>query len=108
LADPGHFLGCQRLASRSVTRRHDAIVRILARLGREVGVEVRVEPRESRHVVEGKEKRPDIRSYGSHGVSAMVDVAVVYPCSRAYVVGGSAERGSAAKVRQRDKRRKFD
>jgi hypothetical protein len=38
----------------------------------------------------------------------MVDVAVVYPCSRAYVVGGSAERGSAAKVRQRDKHRKFD
>jgi hypothetical protein len=59
-------------------------------------------------VVDGKDSRPDIRSYGPHGAGAVADVAIVYSCARAYIGVGSAERGSAAKVRQRDKHRKFD
>jgi len=108
LSDPGHFLGCQKLASRSVTRRHDAVVRVLARMGRVLAVDVRAEPKESRHVVDGRDRRPDIRSYGTHGAGALADVAIVHPCARAYIGGGSAERGSAAKTRERDKHRKFD
>ena len=103
--DPSHFLGCQRLAPRSVTRRHNSIVHTLARLAREFGVEMHVEPRESRHMVDGKDRHPDLRSYR---LNALVDVAIVHPCARTYVAGAAVVRGSAAKTRERDKHRKYD
>ena len=55
-------------------------------------------------MVEGKDKRPDIRSYH---FNALADVAVVHPCSRAYLHPAAAERGAAAAMREREKFRKY-
>ena len=79
-------------------------MRALAHFGGEVGLDVRTEPRESRHVVNSVELRPDIRSYG---FKAMGDVAVVYPCAKLYVREAAQRKGAACVAKEGEKVRKY-
>lgn len=75
-SDASHFHSCQQQKRTSITARHDLIVRTLAKLFRQVGAVVHIEPR-----IYGSERlRPDM-DITFPDRTLMLDVAVTHPAS---------------------------
>ena len=74
--DASHFHSCKNQKRTSITARHDFVVRALAKLFRQVGAVVHIEPR-----IYGSERlRPDL-DITFPDLSLMVDVAVSHPAA---------------------------
>jgi len=75
-SDTSHFHSCQQQKRTSITARHDLIVRTLAKLFRQVGAVVHIEPR-----IYGSERlRPDM-DITFPDRTLMLDVAITHPAS---------------------------
>jgi hypothetical protein len=75
-SDPTHFHFCQHQKRTAITARHDLVVRTLAKLFRQVGAVVHIEPR-----IYGSERlRPDM-DITFPDRTLMLDVAITHPAS---------------------------
>jgi len=66
---------------------------VLTNFVRSLGLNASFEPKEARQRIEGKEVRPDIRTFG---LDALVDVAIVNPCAPSNLAVASRKAGAAA------------
>ena len=100
-SDLSHFHSCRLQKRTAITARHDFIVRTLAKLFRQVGAVVHVEPR-----IYGSERlRPDL-DITFPDQSLMVDVAVTHPAAPSrnstnpLAAAGVAEQAKFAKYQE--------
>ena len=105
-SDLSHFHSCRLQKRTAITARHDFVVRTLAKLFRQVGAVVHVEPR-----IYGSERlRPDL-DITFPDQSLMVDVAITHPASPSrtsanpLAAAGIAEQAKIAKYQELASRR---
>jgi hypothetical protein len=100
---PDHPMYCESLKKRSVTVRHDGVVKQLVALVREMGAYAREEPRD----IETNEKvRPDALIFFQKN-ELTVDVSITHPCSPSYVSAAAKRPLNAARIRERLKDQKY-
>jgi hypothetical protein len=89
---------------RGSTTRHNRIVHELAALARDAGMSIRIEPRTD----DSKNRnRVDIQLIGSQGV-LLVDVSICQPTASSYYLAASKKAGSATRIREQIKHKKYD
>jgi len=95
IKDPAHFLSCRRLKRPAMSTRHDWIVNLLAKIFRELGAVVHVEPR----IFDYERVRPDLDILFPH-CQILIDVTVAHPNSPSRKSSVQLAAATAAEARK--------
>jgi hypothetical protein len=97
--DPQHLLVCQQFRGGPAAERHRCVVNTIAKLGREAGLTVDVEPK----IREDSLRRADIRFQSAHlGKPLYVDVKVVQPACATHVAAALGKPLGACEKVEKD------
>jgi hypothetical protein len=102
--DPFHGLSCQFMRGSAITRRHNAVTRIVARYIRLAGGYAEVEPQ---HLFANTNVRPDIdANLGAN--REILDISVRHPLAVSHLRSAAREQLSVAKEAEAEKKRNYD
>jgi hypothetical protein len=104
-SDPYHLLVCTRQTGGGATTRHDYVLDVLLRLANDAGATTRRCPLMG-HAPDGAKLYADLLVVSPTG-AVYVDVSVVAPMASAYRVAASHSALAAARLREREKERKY-